>query len=76
MDFALAAVGLGDRRIHHFEHHRRNVQSGAVPFDIGDDGLVGNVQRKISVDGDFLALGGDFDVLVHEMSLFDNESSG
>ena len=76
MYFALAAVAFGHRRIHHFKHHRRNIHPGAVTLDVGDDGLVGNVQGKIGVDGDFLALGGNFDVLVHEMSLFDVESDG
>ena len=76
MDFALATVALGHRCVHDFEHHRRNVQSGAVTLDEGNDGLVRYVQGKIRVDGNLLTLGGDFDVLVHGWCLFGNKSGG
>jgi hypothetical protein len=65
VDPALAAIGLGDRGIDHLEHHRRDVQPRAVALDIGNDGLVGNVERQVGVDGDLLARRGHFDVLVH-----------
>src|SRR5690606_36394176 len=65
VDLALAAVRLGYRRIHHLEHHRRDVHAGAITLDVRDDRLVGHVEREILADADFLPLGRDFDVLVH-----------
>ena len=65
MDLALAAVGLGHGSVHHFKHHRRDVQAGTVAFNVRNDGLVWHVQGQIAVHSDFLAFGGDFDVLVH-----------
>ena len=63
-DLALAAVGLLDRGIHHFEHHRRDVDADAVAFDEGDDGIVRNVERRVRIDGDALAVFRNLDVFV------------
>ena len=64
MDLALAAVGLGHRRVDHLDHHRRDVDARAVALDVGNDRIVGNVEAKVRVDGDLLAAGGHLDVLV------------
>ena len=45
VDLALAAVGLGHRGVDHLQHHRRDVQAGAVALDVGNDRLVGHVER-------------------------------
>ena len=73
VDLALAAVGLGDRGVDDLDHHRRDVEAGAVALDVRDDRLVRNVEAKIRVDGDLLAAGRDLDVLVtrHGVSLKD-----
>ena len=63
-DPALAPVGLLDRGIHHLEHHRRDVDADAVALDEGDDGIVRNVQRRVRIDGDALAVFGNLDVFV------------
>ena len=68
-DLALAAVGFGYSRIYHFNHDGGDVKARAVAFDKGDDGLVRHIQRHIGIDGDFLPVGGDFDVLVHGCSV-------
>ena len=65
MNLALAAIGLGNCSIHHLEHHRSNVHSRSISFNIRNDGLIGHVQRKVAVNADFFALGRDFYVLVH-----------
>jgi hypothetical protein len=65
VDLLLAAVGLGHGRVHHLEHHRRDVDTGAIALDVGDDRLVRHLERHVGVDGDLLALGRDLDVLVH-----------
>ena len=54
---SLAAVGLGHRRVDHLDHHRRDVDAGAVALDVRDDRLVGHVEREVGVDGDLLAAG-------------------
>ncbi len=65
---ALAAVGLGHRRVHDLDHHRRNIQAGAIALDVGDDGVVRNVEAEIRVDRDLPAAGRDLDVLRHGFS--------
>ena len=67
-DAALAAVGFLDRGIHHLEHHRRDVDADPVAFDEGDDGVVRNVERRVRIDGDALAVFGNLDVLVLHVS--------
>ncbi|MNV15132.1 hypothetical protein D3C71_1058450 [compost metagenome] len=64
VDLLLAAVGLGHCGVHHLEHHRRDVQPGAVAFDERNDRLIGHIERIVSVDRDLLAFGRDFDVLI------------
>jgi hypothetical protein len=34
VDLALAAVGLGHRGVDHLDHHRRDVEAGAVALDV------------------------------------------
>ncbi len=63
-DLALAAVGLLNRRVHHLDHHRGDVEARAVALDVRNDGMVGNVERKVRVDRDFFACG-HADVLIH-----------
>ncbi|MPN37467.1 hypothetical protein SDC9_184986 [bioreactor metagenome] len=63
VDLALAAIGLGHGRIHHLDHHRRDVRARAVAFNEWNDGLIRHVQRHIGVDGDLLAFGRHLDVL-------------
>ena len=65
VDLALAAIGLLHGGIHHLQHHRRDVEAGAIPLDVGHDGVVRHVEGEILVDGDLLALIGHLDVLVH-----------
>ena len=67
-DLALAAVGDLDCSVHHFLHHRRDVNPGAVTFDVGKDRLRRYCEGKILVDGDLLALGGHAYMLVHGSS--------
>ena len=68
VDAALAAVGLGHRRVHHLDHHRRNIQAGTVALDVGNDRVVRNVEAEILIDRDLLATGRDIDVLNHGFS--------
>src|SRR5690606_3929206 len=69
VNLALAAVGLGNRSVHHLEHDRGNVYPSTVALDIGDDGLVRYIEREIGIDRDLLAPGGNLDMLVgHECS--------
>jgi hypothetical protein len=65
VDLALAAVALGDRGVHHLQHHRGDVEAGAVALDVRNDGLVGHVEREVGIDRDLLAAGRHLDVLVH-----------
>ena len=58
------AVGLGHRGVHHLEHDRRDVDADAVALDEGNDGVVGNVEAVVFVDGDLLTIGGHGNVLV------------
>ena len=66
LDLLLAAVGLGDRGVDHLDHHRGDVNAGAVSFDIGNDRLVRDGQRVVGVDLDLLPGFGHLDVLIHE----------
>ena len=63
-DLALAAVGLGDRRINNIQHGRRDIDADPVALDEGNDRIGGHVQREIRVDGDLFALCWYLDVLV------------
>ena len=65
VDLLLATVGLGHGRVDDLDHHRCDVQARTVTLDIGNDGVVGYVEREIGVDGDLGASGGHLDVLVH-----------
>ena len=65
VDLALAAVGLRHRRINHLDHDRADINTCTIAFDIGDDGIVRHRQGKISVDRNFLPLGGHFNMLIH-----------
>ena len=69
VDLLLAAVRLGNRGIHDLEHHRRDVETGAVTFNVRNNRLIGHIQRHVGIDSDLLAFGGHFDVLVHVESL-------
>src|SRR5471032_2577169 len=64
VDFLLARVRFLDRGIHDLDHHRRDVDTRAVALDERDDWLVGNVERKIGVDGDLVTIGRNLDVLI------------
>ena len=63
VDLPLAAVGLRDRRVDHPDHHRRDVETGAIALDVGDDRVVRDVEARILVDGDLLAAGRNLDML-------------
>ena len=63
-DPALAAVGLLHSRIDDFQHHRSDVDAGAVALDVGNDRLVRHRERAILVHPDLFAALGDFDMLV------------
>jgi hypothetical protein len=65
VDFFPSAIGLGHRSVHHLEHHRRDVEPGAITLDVRHDGLVWHVERHVGVDGDLLAFLGYLNVLVH-----------
>jgi hypothetical protein len=47
VDLALASVGLRDGRVDDPDHHRRDVDAGAVAFDVRNDGVVGYVEARI-----------------------------
>ena len=66
VDLLLAAVSLGDCRVDHLQHHRRDVDAGAVAFDVGNDRLVGHHQGEVGIDLDLLPALGHLDVLIHE----------
>jgi hypothetical protein len=55
---------LRDRRIDDLDHHRRDVEAGAVAFDVRDDRLIGNVEREVLVDGDLVTAFRNLDVLI------------
>jgi hypothetical protein len=65
VDLLGAAVGLGHGRIDHLDHHRGDVEAGAVTLDVRNDGVVRDVEREVGVDRDLLAAFGHLDVLVH-----------
>jgi hypothetical protein len=65
MDLLLAAVGLLDGGVDHLDHHRRDVEARAVALDVRNDGLIGDVEREVRLDGDLLPARGHLDVLVH-----------
>jgi hypothetical protein len=58
VDLLLAAIGLGHRGVHHLQHDRRDVETGAVALDVRNDRLIRHVERVVGVDGDLLALVG------------------
>jgi hypothetical protein len=64
VDLPLPAVGLRHRRVDDLDHHRRDVEPGAVALDVGDDWVVGDVEAVVLVDGDLRTARGDLDVLV------------
>jgi hypothetical protein len=66
VDLLLARVGLGHRRIDDLDHDRRDVDTGAVALDVGNDRLVGHHEGEIGVDLDLLPALGHLDVLIHE----------
>src|SRR6185503_17143553 len=68
VNLPLAAVSPGDGGVDDVDHHRRNIDARAVPHDVGDDRVVGDVEAKILVDRDLGAAGRDFDMLIHEFS--------
>jgi hypothetical protein len=59
----LPAVGLCHRRVDNLDHHRRDIHARAIALDERDDRLIGNVEAKILVDGDFLTGRRDLDML-------------
>src|SRR5690606_28114242 len=64
VDFTFAVVCLGYGGINAFKHDGRDIGACAIAFDIGDDGLVWYVERKIGINRNFLARSGDLDVLI------------
>ena len=42
LNLPLAAIGFGDGRVDDLDHHRRNVEPGAVAFNVGNDRLIGH----------------------------------
>src|SRR4029079_11764476 len=75
-DRLLPAVGLLHRRVDDLDHHRRDVDSGAIPFDERDDRVVWDTEREILVDRDLRAAGRDLDVLVRHEELREGGASG
>ncbi|KAF1858247.1 hypothetical protein Lal_00014748 [Lupinus albus] len=66
-DLALAAVCLRDGGVDDLQHHRGDVDAGAIAFDVGNDRLVRDVQRVVRVDGNLLTIGRYFDMLIHHV---------
>src|SRR6185312_7234265 len=58
------AIGFLDGGVHHSQHGGGDVDADPVTLDIRNDRIVGDVQRRIGIDGDLAALGRDNDVLV------------
>ena len=56
VDLALAAICLCHSSIDHLDHHRADVQTSAVAFDVRNDRLVGYVERCIGVDSNFVTI--------------------
>ena len=67
-DLALATVSLRHRSINHLDHDRADIHTGTIALDKGDDRVIGDVQRVVSIDGNFLTLGGHLNMLVHRFS--------
>ena len=63
-DLPLAAVGLLHRGVDHLQHHGRDVDPGAVALDVGNDRVVGHLEREVLAHADLVAPGGHLDVLV------------
>ena len=63
MDLALAAVGLGDRRVPDAQAGGRDVDADAVTLDVAQDRVVRDDELAV-LDGDLGAAGGQLDVLV------------
>ena len=57
LDLALARVGLGDRGVEDADGGAPDVRAGAVAFDEGDDGMVGDGEFAVG-DGDAAGCGG------------------
>ena len=58
VDFSLAAVGFGHRRVDHVFHYRRDVHTDAVALDKGNNWIV----RHGLAGNDFGTCSGDFDM--------------
>ncbi|MNH05115.1 hypothetical protein D3C79_644300 [compost metagenome] len=63
-NLALAAIGLVDGGIDHLDHHRRHIDADTIALDIGNDGVVGHIERMVRIDGDLGAVGRNLDFLV------------
>ena len=68
-DTALAAVGLGDRRVEREARRLPDVGAGAVALDEGDDRPVGHHQPAVAAHADRLPVGRHFHDLVGRHSL-------
>jgi hypothetical protein len=64
VDLLLACVSLFDCRIDDLDHHRGDVEARAIAFDVGNDRLVGNVERVIRINGDLVTARRNLDVLI------------
>ena len=58
-NLSLAPIGLGHGRIHDLDHDGGDVHPRAIALDVRNDGLIGNVQRMVGIDRDFLSDAGD-----------------
>ena len=68
-DLALAAVGFLHGSINDFDHHRADIDTNAITFDIRDDWVVRDVQGCIGINGDFVTGGRHLDLLVSHAGL-------
>ena len=63
-NLAGALVGLVHGGVDHVDHHRADIDTDAVPLDIGDNRIFRDVQAVVVIDGDFVTLSGYLNMLV------------
>src|SRR5690606_18956041 len=72
----LGAITFTDSAINHFAHDRCDINTNTIPFDKRNDRKIWHIQGKIPMDGNFVTIGRNLDLLVshvHSMSICDNE---
>ncbi len=66
-NLALAGVRFFNSSVDDLDHDRGNIETDAVTLDEGDDRVVGYVQGKVGVNGNFVAAGRHLDLLVSHL---------